>query len=296
MFEAFEVVESWVYLDDGSYPFSWVKEIYEQRKQWKDEGNPAQLAAKLGINSLYGKLAQRVGGRNGKPTWHNLEMAGHITSMCRAMLYDAAWRQYRDIVAFQTDGIYSTRPLQYLPNGEGENLGQWECEQFSAMLHLQSGVYWLRGMDGKWKRPKSRGVPQQHMSFDAAMDSLMNKKPLVVEQTQFIRFGLANMRRAGLRNWRTWQKNEKEFSFGGEGIGSAGKRLHIAPSCKECVQGYGHHETLHTLMLAPKGFPRWKNRAIRESAPHHLPWRKLGQAVENKETTDMLERWGETDD
>lgn len=296
MFSQFEVLESWIYIDDGTYPFAWVRDTYEQRREWKRAGNPAQLAAKLGINSLYGKLAQRVGGREGKPTWHNLEMAGHITSTCRAMLYDASWRQHKDIVAYQTDGIYSTAPLSFLPNGEGNDLGQWEVDEYSGMLHLQSGVYWLRDKNGNWLRPKSRGVPQQHMDFSRAMEALASKTPLLVEQTQFIRFGLANMRRSGLAYWRTWQKNEKEFSFGGDGIGSSGKRLHVPQSCKECIQGIGHDEGLHTLMLSPKGFPKWRNGQVRESAPHHLPWRKLGEANPLKEETDMMERWGETDE
>jgi hypothetical protein len=295
-----DVLEAWLYVDDGTSPFEWVKEIYLQRQEWKRAGNPAQLAAKLGINSLYGKLAQRVGGKDGKPRWHNLEMAGHITSTCRAMLYQASWRQYSDLVAYQTDGIYSTSPLASLPNGAGTNLGQWEVEEYSAMLHLQSGVYWLRDMDGNWLRPKSRGVPQQHMDFQNAMDSLFNKTPLVVEQTQFIRFGLANMRREGLRTWRTWQTNKKDFSFGGESaeqtnIATAGKRIHVKQKCPECAQGIGHHEGLHTLMLAPKGYPR-RNGQVTESAPHHLPWRNLGQAVDNKTTVDMLERWGDSDE
>lgn len=295
MFSQFDVLESWIYIDDGTYPFAWVRDIYEQRREWKSAGNPAQLAAKLGINSLYGKLAQRIGGRDGKPTWHNLEMAGHITSTCRAMLYEASWRQHSDIIAYQTDGIYSTAPLQFLPNGEGNELGQWEVDTYSGMLHLQSGVYWLRDVQGKWLRPKSRGVPQQHMDFDKAMDSLQKGIPLVVEQTQFIRFGLANMRRAGLRYWRTWQVNEKDFSFGGTGLGDAGKRLHIPQSCKECVQGVGHDEGLHTLMLSPKGLPKTRSGRIRESAPHHLPWREIGEAFPLKTEVDMLERWGESD-
>lgn len=300
MFSSFTVMEAWIYMDDGSSPFAWVLDIYQQRMEWKRAGNSAQLAAKLGINSLYGKLAQRVGGRDKKPSWHNLEMAGHITSTCRAMLYNAAWRQYGDVVAFQTDGIYSTAPIENLPNGMGTQLGQWECDHYSGMLHLQSGVYWLRDTEGKWLRPKSRGVPQQHMDFDRAMEALTTGRPLTVEQTQFIRFGLANMRREGLRTWRTWQINEKEFSFGGENpnetnIANAGKRIHVRQKCQQCQSGIGYHEQLHTLMLAPKGFPR-RNGQILESAAHHLPWRTIGQPVENKAVTDIMERWGQTDD
>lgn len=291
-FETFDVLECWVYMDDGSRPFEWVRDIYDQRKAWKEEGNPAQLAAKLGINSLYGKLAQRVGGKDGKPTWHNLEMAGHITSTCRAMLYEASWRQSSDIVAYQTDGIYSTRPLLFLPNGAGKQLGQWEVDTYSGLLHLQSGVYWLRSNDGTWLRPKTRGVPQQHMDFQNAYNALVNKESLVVSQTQFVRFGLADMRRDGVRLWRTWQVNDKEFSFGGHGFGGPGKRIHVPQSCKECVQGYGHHETLHTLMLSPKGFSK-ENGVYRESAAHYLPWRKLGKRNENDAKAEVLTRWGE---
>lgn len=292
MFAEFDVMESWVYVDDGTRPYQWVEEIYRQRQEWKREGNPAQLAAKLGINSLYGKLAQRVGGKQGKPKWHNLEMAGHITSTCRAMLYESSWRQHRDLIAYQTDGVYSTRPLVNLPNGAGTDLGQWEVEEYSAILHLQSGVYWLRDQQGDWLRPKTRGVPQQHMDFNNALDSLRNNTPLVVEQTQFIRFGLADMRRSGLSVWRTWQINEKDFSFGGNGFGSAGKRLHIKQSCPECVQGVGRHEGLHTLMLSPKGFPQ-TNGVYQESAPHYLPWRKPGQRSQNDEKAQILSRWGD---
>lgn len=294
MFSSFEVIEAWLYVDDGTYPFSWVREIYDQRQIWKSQGNPAELAAKLGINSLYGKLAQRVGGKVGKPKWHDLQMAGHITSTCRAMLYQGSWKQYDSLIAYQTDGIYSTRPMDDLPNGTGNLLGQWEIEEYSGMLHLQSGVYWLRDQKGNWLRPKTRGIPQQHMDFDKAKESLSNNAPLVVEQNQFIRFGLADMRRDGLRLWRTWQINEKDFSFGGAGFGSAGKRIHVEQSCKECQQGYGRHETMHTLMLSPKGTPH-KNGVKQESAPHYLPWRKLGSQNDNEQTAQVLSRWGDLD-
>jgi len=181
-----------------------------------------------------------------------------------------------------------------LPNGEGVGLGQWETEVYSGVLYLQSGVYWLRDMDGNWKKPKTRGIPQQHMEFDKAYDSLVNKTELKVEQNQFIRFGLADMRRDGMRIWRTWQRNDKDFSFGGHGLGSAGKRIHIAKSCKECSQGIGHHEGLHTLMLSPKGFAK-VNSEYRESAPHYLPWRHLGEQNENEKKARILKKWGEPD-
>ncbi len=295
LFSEFEVTGAWEYIDDGSYPFEWVRDIYRQRQEWKSAGNPAELAAKLGINSLYGKLAQRVGGREGVPTWHQLEWAGHITSTCRAMLYGASWKQYSHLVAYETDGIYSTAPLADLPNGEGDELGQWKVEEYSGVLYLQSGVYWLRALDGSWKKPKTRGIPQAHMEFDEAYAALESKVPLKVTQTQFVRFGLADMRRDGHRLWRTWQQNEKEFSFGGHGLGSSGKRVHMPQTCTECSQGLGYHESLHTLMLNPKGYARNKDGEYRSSAAHYLPWRKIGQESVNTLKSEILKRWGDVD-
>jgi hypothetical protein len=292
LFSSFEVLEAWVYIDDGTRPFEWVRDIYRQRQEWKAAGNAAQLAAKLGINSLYGKLAQRIGGKEGVPTWHQLQWAGHITSTCRAMLYDATWRQASDLIAYETDGIYSTAPIRELPNGAGNRLGQWETTTYSGVLYMQSGVYWLRDLEGNWLQPKTRGIPQRHMEFDKAMESLVEKKSLKVSQTQFIRFGLADMRRSGLGLWRTWQINEKDFSFGGDGFGGGGKRIHVKQSCKECVQGLGYEESLHTLMLSPKGFPK-VDGVVQESAAHYLPWRDLGVESNNSKDAAKIKRWGD---
>lgn len=294
LFSKFDVMESWVFVDDGTYPFAWIRDIYQQRREWKAAGNPAQLAAKLGINSLYGKLAQRVGGKQGQPTWHNLEWAGHITATCRAMLYEASWQQYQDIVAYETDGIYSLAPMEGLGTNIGNELGQWEVKEYSGILYLQSGVYWLRDMQGRWQKPKTRGIPQQHMDFSKAYAALVNNESLKVSQNQFMRFGISDMRRDGMRVWRTWQVNEKEFSFGGDGLGSAGKRIHISKSCKECAQGYGRHETLHTMMLSPKGY-KVVDGIARESAPHYLPWRKIGTESVNTAKSTVLKRWGDVD-
>lgn len=262
-FGHFELKEAWLYEDDGTYPFAWVSEMYEQRAKWKRDGNPAQLALKLGLNSLYGKLAQRIGSRDGKPpTWHQLEWAGAITSTARAMLYEVTRAHWKDVIAVETDGIYSTTPFGDLPNGRGKGLGQWECEEYSGILFLQSGVYWLRDQGGRWLPPKSRGIPQSHLSFDAAMRSLSTGENLVAIQNQFIGYGTALHRDpVGMHRWRTWVSGKKEFEFGGNG-----KRVHRPDWCPECIAGMNPVDGLHTLSL------RVGHPGEMKSNKHRLPW------------------------
>src|ERR1700750_80600 len=77
----YEIIEGWEYhgWTKTPKPFAWVEDTYELRKVWKRQGNASQLALKLLLNSLYGKMAQRVGwneATNSAPVWHQLEWAG----------------------------------------------------------------------------------------------------------------------------------------------------------------------------------------------------------------------------
>lgn len=264
-FKSFEIIDGHVFHDDGTNPYAWVAELYTQRKVWKAQGNPAQLAAKLGLNSLYGKLAQRVGGRDGRiPTWHQLEYAGAITSKCRAMLYEASVQDYRGLIGYETDGVYSTQLLSGLSSpdstGTGDGLGQWETGVYTGILYVQSGVYWLRDSEGQWQPPKSRGIPQRHLEFDKAVEALARREPIRAQQTQFVGMGQAAMSKKDI--WRTWRKVDKEIAFGGNG-----KRVHHRLICRACHMGTGYTEGLHTLFPTP----RW---VAGPSDPHPLPWRE----------------------
>lgn len=70
------------------HPFGFLEDMYAQRAEWKRSGKPEQLALKLGMNSIYGKLAQRIGWeqKGAAPTFHQLEWAGWVTSYVRATL------------------------------------------------------------------------------------------------------------------------------------------------------------------------------------------------------------------
>src|SRR5690606_33111725 len=106
-------------------PFGWVPEVYDTRSKWRAEGIGAEKVLKLGLNSIYGKAAQRIGGkrygRPAPPSWHQMEWAGYATARTRAELYRAALPALArgSAVMFATDAVVSTEPLDALDLGEG---------------------------------------------------------------------------------------------------------------------------------------------------------------------------------
>jgi hypothetical protein len=142
-----EFFEGWCYVRGKGcrcHSFDWVHELYQRRL---DLGKDMRgLPLKYGCTSLYGKLAQRVGG---KP-WTNMVWAGLVTATVRAHLNDAIAQAPHDIIMIATDGIFSRVPLQ-LDLGKG--LGQWEHKQHDRMFIVQPGLYWGAA------KPKTRGVP-----------------------------------------------------------------------------------------------------------------------------------------
>jgi hypothetical protein len=251
---AVHISEGWVYEqgETSSYPFSFVPELYEKRAQWKREGNGAQLAAKLALNSLYGKLAQRVGWDQEKrqpPRWHQLEYAGFITATCRAMIYQAMMQAPADIIAVETDGIYSRVPLDL---DEGQHLGQWEAEIYSEIIYVQSGVYWTRGQDGTVNKAKVRGFGSGSFDYSTALSAVDSLSPLVGSTH---RFGSISGY-IGKPQLRRWMDQDRIAQWGG-----GGKRAHATKLCHKCN---GSDIQLHNLITT--------NFRGGESHPHFLPW------------------------
>lgn len=130
-------------------PFTWVRALYEERRRIgsKTRGYPL----KLGLNSLYGKMAQRCG----RGPYHDAISAGLITAMTRARLIEALGQDPEAVVMLATDAVFSTRPLA-LDIGEG--LGQWEEKPWPDLFIVQPGVYW--SPTDLQKSVKSRGAPR----------------------------------------------------------------------------------------------------------------------------------------
>lgn len=166
--------------DPDARPFAWVRDLYDLRRELKTIGRTggAEKAIKLGINSLYGKLAQHAGYHgiiqnidnpfNGRsrviindrasvPPYYNLAAAGYVTAHCRAELLRGALSNPGGVLTLATDGIYSTVPLKV---NEGPGLGEWEKTIYPGALWVgvQPGIYYIREQNGRW-REMSRGIP-----------------------------------------------------------------------------------------------------------------------------------------
>ena len=115
--------------------------LYELRRQIGKSVRGVPI--KLGLNSLYGKKAQRIG----KPTYANPIDAGLITAITRAKINDAivAAGDPRRVTMIATDAVYTRDgPIAGLDLGEG--LGQWEVKRFPAgMFVVRPGLYWPLG-------------------------------------------------------------------------------------------------------------------------------------------------------
>lgn len=173
------------------------------------------LILKLGLNSLYGKAAQRIG----SPPWGNIVWAGLITSITRARLLEAATFIGPDnIISFQTDGLYSTVPGSFdaVDAPAKGALGDWEHEPADELFLAQSGVYAVRRGDD-WTC-HSRGFPFKSMR--AALPELIERFPKegwslkadLPKRDQFITLRLAVDRgkpdKAG-----TWEVQDRVIDF-----------------------------------------------------------------------------------
>lgn len=269
------ILHGWVLEHDGTEPFAFVREMYETRQQWKEQGNSAERALKLALNSLYGKMAQRAGWlQDGDPIprWHQLEWAGYVTAMTRAKLWDAISSQPESIISVETDALFSNKPLN-LPTGTG--LGQWSETVFDWITYLQNGLYYA-GQEGEIVE-KYRGFDKGSLPYSVVMDYLRaldrgENLPLHGVTTRFIGMGIALHTRA---RWRSWQTDQRRVSLGG-----GGKRAHVPGLCSSCKAGVPFTEGLHPMaVVTPGGY----------SHPHALPW--LASTEPELRKQDQLERW-----
>jgi hypothetical protein len=136
-------------------PFTFLQQLFDYRQSLAGE-NITQIVIKLGINSVYGKLAQSVGQFGKAPTFASPWHAAAITAGTRAQLLQAAMHDCGAIVMLATDGIVSTRPLP-LAVPVRKTLGAWEAATLPAGgTYVQSGVYAYTNAKGELTA-KSRG-------------------------------------------------------------------------------------------------------------------------------------------
>jgi hypothetical protein len=183
-----KVVSGWVWHPvNDEKPFAFVQTYFNQRQELKRIKHAAQMIIKLGLNSLYGKMAQTIGSEfeefeptftlaclahhpewfkstgcnrifSSTPRYFNYAWAGAVTAGCRAALYREAIKRESDIVMIQTDGLFGLGDApEFVEDG---TLGSLEAKYFDDAIVVQAGVYWLGKLhDGvmNWDGDNNKG-------------------------------------------------------------------------------------------------------------------------------------------
>ncbi len=155
--------EAWCYqCSCDCKPFSKIPEYYTLRLKIGKEG--PGIVIKLGVNSVYGKLAQSVG----NAVFNSWIWAGLITSGCRAQILEMMGLHHdrSNLLMVATDGIYSRERLSTPPprntgtGHTGKPLGGWEEKRVEKGLFLaRPGIYFpLNPTTKELKDIRGRGV------------------------------------------------------------------------------------------------------------------------------------------
>lgn len=298
-----DILEGFVLRYDKSlHPFSWVSEMYNLRREWKSNGNAAQLALKLCMNSITGKAVQRKGWtpqRPQIPPWFQLEWGGWVTSYTRARLFNILSQiPFQDLIAIETDGIYTTYPPEKLGITHSDELGGWSVSEYKEVLYVQSGLAWLYDYDGNWTA-KRRGIDpcrEGHSADECDCEGTFSLTscqqylhtlqpgqpwhPYIGKNSRFIGLGQALASKQGLMlKHCLWETRPRELS-----PAQSGKRIHLSKLCFACQQGLTAYDGSHDLVI--------NSTSIVEpmSVPHTVPWEdeEIGKALwrETKEIDD----------
>lgn len=203
-----KVIEGFQFeINNTDKPFDFVPELFEKRKQFKKAGNHAQIAIKLGLNSLYGKTAQGKGFGGRIPAYQSYIWAGLITSETRAKLLELAKISPKDIIAFATDGVLSR--TQLIPEQENK-LGNWEIDIYDSIFNIKPGFYQV--CKGDKKPHKIRGYRAAEINFDD-IKAIWNRDGIAgtmqVNTRQFVGMKIASDN----LKWRTWIDGTKQLSL-----------------------------------------------------------------------------------
>lgn len=228
----YKILESWKWSPASAHkPFGFAPALYERRKVLKAAGDGAHVGIKLGLNSMIGKACQQVGWNkktNEPPSWHQLEWAGFVTSWCRATVMRAAMQDLDAIIAFETDALFSKRPLQL---NVSERLGEWEETVFTSLTYVQSGHYYGTAISkGKAKEiQKSRGVDKGELTRERTESYFalpLDERVQTATLTRFIGAGVALTQ--GFHKWRRWETMDKKLH-----LWPMGKRVPLASTGEE---------------------------------------------------------------
>jgi len=196
------------------HAYDWVEHLFQKRKSLGKTTRGYPL--KLGLNGLYGKFAQRLGGA----PYRDMAAAGFITAQTRAWLIEAAASAPDSVLMLATDGIFATEELN-VPIGD--QLGQWEHKIRDDLFIVQPGIYWSSNSD---TLPKTRGIPrskiiEHRQSFEhewhryvqaGGMGNVAGFPTVAVPVTNFIGHRMA-LARGKPEIAGSWRNEPKTISF-----------------------------------------------------------------------------------
>lgn len=160
--EKFTLHEGWRLIPATAHkPFGFLKAVAQERIRAKLSGEMKHIPLKLGMNSIYGKLAQGQTDPHRVPKYLSYYLAGRITARTRAVMLSAAIAAGPGVVAIATDGLFTTTPVLGLPIGALP--GTWEDASATEtpMLFVQPGIIFSES----GQVHKTRGFGKKSLSY-----------------------------------------------------------------------------------------------------------------------------------
>lgn len=144
----YHILDSYQFISKNPrYPYkSFIENLYLKRLELKQKNDPLQLPLKIILNSIYGKTGEITRGRIGN--LFNPVIFSTITGHSRAQLYRFVQDHNleREVVAFATDSICTTRQIKV----NSKDLGDFSLDNTASdVFYLQNGFY---RFNGKWKQ------------------------------------------------------------------------------------------------------------------------------------------------
>lgn len=284
----FDILESWRYARGCEHePFAWLRTLYETRARWKAEGNGAEKVLKLGINSVYGKCAQRVGARGRVPPWFQMEWSGYVTAVTRSrMLVDAIPAiKARTLIGFATDAMFTLEPMTVTL---GAQLGDFELVTHTGMTAVQSGVYWT--WNGEHASAKSRGFRPTELNVASVLDAWKRgQQRIETGATRFVSLGRALTGDASFAIWRQWITGKRTLNLHPHGT----KR--DLPRGSDSVGRRRVRPDLRMVATVPTDPHYWQSHTL-ESTPLALPWKNDNMEAVDTTRLDTISRvWSEAE-
>lgn len=195
---------------DDVKPFDFIPLIYAERQRLKEADHGGEKVLKLGMNALYGKLAQILGYDGKPPPFQSLFWAGCITAGTRARILELARMNPKDLVMVATDGIFFSSPIDVQLTG---GLGGLELTVGNDVFVAQPGVYAFR--EGDKIVGKTRGFFSSEIDFALLREEFLKHGATATIEYQTTRFcGLGySLLTRNMDKWRTWPTSTRKLSL-----------------------------------------------------------------------------------